>query len=148
MNKICKICGHNGENIWRDGKYYCAACGSEVDGTRQDSNTNGSSSTETIINAVCPICKNANNNTLRDDKCHCALCGTLFDFNQQAYNPQSDITAQNANYIATKREELEKKKNNKLVWGIVWLFLFWPVSIYHFCKMYQISQEISNLTNQ
>ena len=41
--------------------------------------------------------------------------------------------------------ELEKQKNNKLIWGIVWLFLFWPVSIYHFCKMYQISQEISKL---
>lgn len=145
MNKICKVCGHNGENVWKDGKYFCASCGSEVDVTQQDSNTNGGSSTEVVINAVCPICKNANNNTLRDGKCHCALCGTSFDFNQQSYNTQSNINAQNANYIAARRAELEKQKNNKMVWGIVWLFFFWPVSIYHFYKMYQISQEISKL---
>lgn len=140
MQKICKICGHNGENVWKDGRYYCASCGSEIDITQQDSNTN-CDSTETVIDAVCPVCKNDNNNTLRNGKCHCALCGILFDVNQQINNPQHIIGA----YKTTRRAELEKQKNNRMVWGIVWLFLFWPISIYHFYKMYQISQEISNL---
>lgn len=145
MNKVCKICGHNGENVWRDGKYYCAACGSEVDVTQQDSNTNGGSSTEVVIDVVCPVCKNANNNTFRDGNCHCVLCGTSFGFNQQAYNPQSNIPTPNANYMAARRAELEKKKHDRLVWGIVWLALCWPVAIYHFYKMKQISQEIARL---
>ena len=33
MNKICPICGHSGEVTWRDGKYYCAMCGHEIDET-------------------------------------------------------------------------------------------------------------------
>lgn len=145
MNKICKICGHNGENAWRDGKYYCASCGCEVDVTQYDSNIKIESSAEAVINAVCPICKNAKNNTLKNGKCHCVLCGTSFDINQQVYNPHSNITAQNTNYVEARRVELKKKMNNKLLWGIVWLFIFWPVSIYHFYKMYQIWQEISKL---
>lgn len=145
MNKICKVCGHNGENVWRDGKYYCALCGSEIDVTQRDSNTNGAPSTEVAINVVCPICKNASNNTLRDGKCRCALCGTSFNVNQQAYDPQSNMSALNVGCIAERRADLEKQKNNKMLWGIVWLFIFWPVSVYHFYKMYQISKEISSL---
>lgn len=144
MNKICKVCGHNGENVWRDGKYYCASCGSELDVTQQDSNTNEGRSSEVMINAVCPICKNANNNTLKNGRCHCALCGTSFDINQQAFTPPN-ATVPNNNDIAARRAELEKQKNSKLIWGIVWIFLCWPVSIYFFYKMYQISQEISKL---
>ena len=143
MNKICKICGYNSENVWRDGKYYCASCGNEVDVTQADSNNyniSSSSSVEVAINVTCPICKNANNNTLRNGKCHCALCGSAFDITQQV-----NIAEPNADNIAGRREELEKQRNRKLIWGIVWLILFWPVSIYHFCKMYQISKEISKL---
>ena len=30
MIKKCNICGHTGELTWRDGKYYCAMCGTEI----------------------------------------------------------------------------------------------------------------------
>ncbi len=148
MNKTCKMCGHNGEVMWRDGKYYCRYCGSEIDVTQQDSNTNCSFSATSTINAVCPICKNANNNTFENGKYRCALCGTSFNVSQQEYNSRSNINTQNDYYISTKRAELEKEKNNKLLWGIVFIFLFWPISIYHFYKMHQISTEISKLTSQ
>lgn len=59
--------------------------------------------------------------------------------------PQSNISVPNANYKASRRKELEKQKTNKMIWGIVWLFPFFPVSVYYFHKMYQISQEISKL---
>ena len=145
MNKKCEICGNVADPVLKNGEFCCSYCGNEVDVTRQDNHTDREACTEVVINVVCPICKNANNNTLRNGKCRCVLCGTLFDFNQQTSNPQTNITVSNGNYIAARRAELEKQKNNKLIWGIVWLFLFWPVSIYHFCKMYQISQEISKL---
>ncbi len=150
MNKICNKCGYNGENMWRDGKYYCAACGSEVDVTQQDSNTNRGSSTEIPINAVCPICKNANNNTLKNGKCYCSLCGTPFDFNQPRYNTMFDEDNIINNYKAERYKaeriaELEKQKNNKMLWGILFVFVFWPVAIYFFHKMNKISQEISRL---
>lgn len=146
MNKTCTKCGYRGENVWRDGKYYCAICESEIDVTQQDFQTNGTTS-ETPINATCPICRNATNNTLRSGKCHCALCGTDFDLTQQAYRPEPNATVIGANtrYSSAKRAELESEKNRRLMWGIVFLFFFWPVSIYHFYKMYQVSQEISKL---
>ncbi len=145
MNKICQICGHNGENVWRDGKYYCAACGSEIDVTKQDANTNSTFSAETKINAVCPICKNANNNTLRNGNGHCALCGSTFSLNQQPESYGPDISMVGDSYKYAKISELEDQKSKKLFWGIVWLFLFWPVAVYQFYKVYEISQEIKKL---
>ena len=145
MKKICHICGHDGENVWRDGKYYCAFCGSQIDVTRQDSNTNGGDTAEVVVSAVCPICKNADNNTLKNGKCRCALCGTTFGLNQKTNETQASATSFDTDYKAARRAELEKQKNKKLVWGIVWLLLFWPVSIYFFYKVYQITQEQSKL---
>ena len=155
MNKVCKVCGYKSENVWRDGKYYCAACGSEIDMTQPDNDVpqqgnndlapqtgNTYAADEVVINAVCPICKNASNNTLRNGKGHCALCGTSFDL-AQAYNPQPSVNVQDVN--RAKRAELEQKKNKKMILGIVFLFIFWPVSIIFFYEMYQISKEISNL---
>ena len=148
MNKTCKSCGYNGENFWKDGKYYCEFCGSEIDVTQYDSNTNNDYSsietpitTEVPITIECPICKNSKNNTLRGGKCHCALCGTSFEFNQPAYNPQDNISPQ----AAARREELEKqiKDYNKL--GIIFLFFCWPASIYFFYKKSQVSKELSNI---
>ena len=142
MNKKCTICGYSGENVWRDGKYYCATCGSEIDVTQKDNNANTASSEGMTVNAECPICKNDKNNILQDGKCRCSLCGTSFDYHQTV---QSNCEPTNTFFTDARRAELEKQKNNKLIWGIVWLILCWPVSIYFFYKMYQLSQEISKL---
>lgn len=144
MNKQCQVCGFNGENVWRDGKYYCATCGSEIDVTQKDSNASVNTAAGVTINAVCPVCKNDQNITVQNGQCHCPLCGTTFDFRQAA---MSNEPAYNTfgGYDSTRKAELEKQKNKNLKWGIVWLILFWPVSIYFFYKMYQISQEISHM---
>lgn len=140
MNKICKVCGHNGKNVWRENKYYCASCGSEIDVTQPDPPQN-----DVIINIACPVCKNASNNTIKNGKCHCSLCGTEFN-PQTVVQPTYNSNTQNVPaYNNARRQQLEKEKNKRLVWGCVFLFLFWPVSVYHFYKMYQVSQEISKL---
>ncbi len=145
MNKICKVCGHAGENTWRDGKYYCASCGSEIDITQAESATSSQSINSVPIQAICPICKNANNNYFQNGQCHCSMCGSSFSMQQ----PHTHINnmGYNTNHAAieAKKAALEKQKNSKLIWGIIWLLIFWPVSIYYFYKMYQISQEISKL---
>ena len=146
MNKTCKICGHTGENVWRENKYYCASCGNEIDVTQSEPQRN-----EVIINIACPICKNAKNNTIREGKCHCSLCGTEFDpqtVAQPAYNTYNtyNTTPQYAPaYNDARRHMLEEEKSKRLLWGCVFLVLFWPVSIYHFYKLYQASQELSKL---
>ncbi len=145
MNKICKVCGHAGENVWRDGKYYCASCGSEIDVTQTENATSNQNGTAVGIQAVCPICKNANNNYLQDGQCHCSMCGSTFNMQQSSMNVNPMGYSSNNPMIAARKAELEKQKNNRMVWGIVFVFLFWPVAIYHFYKLYQITQEISKL---
>ncbi len=98
-----------------------------------------------VINVTCPICKNTVNNTLVNGKCRCGRCGSNFDFNQPVYISNPDTGSKHTDYTSKKRANLEKEKNNKLVLGIVFLFVFWPVAIYFFYKTYQISQEISKL---
>lgn len=143
MNKICKICGYQGENMWRDGKYYCATCGSEIDVTvPTPSPVSNTAHTSNAANAICPICKNADGNTMSDGKYHCAICGTTFDLPRQAYSYQP-ITGFSNN--TARLAELEKEKSHRLGWGIFWLIFFWPVSIYHFVKLYEVSKEISKL---
>ena len=147
MKKVCPICGFNGENMWRDGKYYCASCGSEIEATQPDAPTNTpKASNEMVINATCPICKNTANNTFKDGKAHCALCGTSFDLVQPGYNGMPN-TGFSPNYpINTARiAELEKARSKKVGWGIVWLIIFWPVSIYFFYQAYQLNEEIKRL---
>lgn len=79
MIKKCPICHHIGELIWRDGKYHCAECDSEVSESvplilpQQD----------TVVNdVICPICKNGENNLFDGTKYRCALCGTPFELHQ------------------------------------------------------------------
>ncbi len=148
MNKICKICGYAGENTWRDGKYYCASCGSEIDVTQtENAQSSNGQATNTSGNAVpiqvvCPICKNDKNNYLQNSQCHCSLCGSTFSPNQ-SYGMGG--AAFGASVASARKAELEQKKSKRLKWGIVFLFLCWPVAIYHFYKLYEITQEISKL---
>ena len=152
MNKVCSICGHAGENVWRDGKYYCAICGAEIDVTGPSA---PSPAPETAyaggtvpVDVTCPICRNANNNVLQNGKCRCALCGTAFDMPRQSYDYQSGSNYQYDYYGSSsvqRREELKKQRDKKVVWGIVWLLLFWPVGVYFFYKAYQLTQEMNRL---
>jgi len=145
MNR-CKICGAAGEPVWREGKSYCASCGSMME-------------TEPVyaapvvpvqpVRAVCPICKNADNNAMRDGKYVCALCATEFAVQQPQYQQvnvrQSAYQNLTSPQNTGRRMELEKERNRKIVWGLVWVFLFWPVAVYQFYKAYQVHQELSNL---
>ena len=166
MNKTCKLCGYSGENMWRDNKYYCRSCGAEIDVTQPD--PAGPSSIEptdvpmsdsasgVIANVTCPICKNESNNTVQNGMARCSLCGTTFD--PKAPPRQTDPSFQNAYQNASynnpyspaglklsRRQQLEKEKNNRIIWGCLFLCLFWPVGIYHFYKYYTVSQELSKL---
>ena len=44
-----------------------------------------------------------------------------------------------------KIEELKKKRTTNIIWGILFIFLFWPVSIYFFWKVHKINKEIDAL---
>lgn len=166
MNFECKICGECGAPpIWRDGKYYCPACGSEIDEKSQNhSPTHQTQTSEKIQNATtkqqmdlegkgipitirCPICRNTNN-ILINNVCKCSLCGKTFTPDQaygdninSTYNPSPVGNMSNT----SRRAELEKEKSNRLIWGIVFIFLFWPVAIYHFHKYSVADKELSKL---
>ena len=43
------------------------------------------------------------------------------------------------------KEELQKQKDKKILWGIIFLILFWPIGVYNLYKAYQISKEIERL---
>lgn len=153
MNR-CKICGAGGDPVWRDGRSYCASCGSMMETAPMPVNPVVQTVQPVItqsaaVRAVCPICKNADNNGLRNGRYVCALCATEFDFQQPQYqqvsvqqSPYQDLTRL---HNTARREELEKQRNRKVIWGIVWIFLFWPIALYQFYRAYQISQELSNL---
>lgn len=147
MKKVCTICGHNGELVWRDGKYYCASCGCEIEVTQQDVNTNAASADVVYVKAACPICKNAVNNTASGGKCHCSLCGSSFVVSGQSADDDYDDTEDS--FESSQREarkiKLKQERDSKIVWAVVWLVLFWPVSIYYFWKIFQLSQEIDKL---
>ena len=151
MNKICTVCGHAGENVWRDGKYYCASCGAEIDVTQPDP-------TPVTVNVPCPVCQNASGNTAENGRCRCALCGTTF-IPQINEGRNSGYTNNNTGYSGYnnggynsnkgysrdygRKAELEKEKSKRLMWGVIFLFLFWPVAVYHFYKLYEISNELA-----
>ena len=142
MIKRCPACSHTGELNWRDGKYYCAMCGKEVAETEPEVKH------ASVVNHVtCPICKNKENNLVEGDKYRCALCGTPFDL-QQA--PQTSYSEQFANVkstiqansgILTKAWEALKKGDTNIVLGIIFFFVFWPVSIYFFYKFYKTVKQ-------
>ncbi len=154
MEVKCKVCGASAEPTWRDGKYHCAYCDSIIELTQQDFSTQASKQDtskvtgagDVKIQATCPICRNTENNVLRDGHCYCAMCGMKFDFSQPVYTPPPASSSQGSSPLySARRDELEKEKNNRIMWGIIFIFLFWPVSVYHFYKVYQITQELSKL---
>jgi len=148
MVKICGICGHKGELTWRDGKYYCAMCGSEIADTQpvvQPQSTNNAY----VSNAECPICKNAANNTYQNGKYHCAMCGTWFELRQPTYEPQHNTyNSYSGNYSGSaylrsqRYNDLKKEKSKNFGLGVLFIFLFWPVSIYFFYKYYKVKKEM------
>lgn len=142
MIKKCSVCGHTGELTWRDGKYHCAVCDSEVSEKEPQVQLRNDAAT---YNAVCPICKNKENNLFDGSKYRCALCGTPFDLPKvvqtQSYKQFSYVNDNDAQKV----KELKKQKNRNLVLGILFIWLFWPVSIYFFYKFNQIGKELKAL---
>ena len=157
MVKICSQCGYTGEPTWRDGNYYCPTCGAVIDMTTPSPQPAAPQpvAPATPINAVCPICRNANGNTLVNGKCRCGMCGTLIDYvaptpqYQQGYAApgqyQQGYAPQNTMYLQQRRQQLEAEKNKRVLWGIVWFLLIWPVGVYHFYKYYKANEELKKL---
>lgn len=138
MVKTCSVCNHTGELTWRDGKYYCAMCGSEVSETAP---TAQPQQNLTVSDVTCPICKNGENNIFDGKKYRCALCGTSFDRPREEYTPTSFTYTGNTQRV----QELKKQRDKNLILGLVFVFLFWPVSIYFFYKFYKIGNELKAL---
>lgn len=146
MVKKCNICSYVGELTWRDGKYYCAMCGSEIaetDPVVQAQPQVQTRSTVVVNNVNCPICKNAANNQFDGEHYRCSLCGTTFDLQQAAQSQQyGQFTGETYHSRSGKIEELKKQKDRNIVIGVVCVFLFWPASIYFFYKAYQTNKEL------
>lgn len=49
-------------------------------------------------------------------------------------------------YHTQQIQDLKKQRSKHVVRGIVWLCFFWPVSVYHFIKVYSLTQEINRLS--
>ncbi len=157
MVKTCSVCGNVGEPTWRDGTYYCAACGAVIDMTTPSPVQpvqpvqQAAPAAGAPIAAVCPICKNTNGNMLINGRCRCGMCGTMFDYTAPVYQQpvaggyQQQNPGYNPYYYQQRRAELERKKNRALGWGIFWIFMCWPIAIYQFYKMSKISDEITRL---
>lgn len=91
------------------------------------------------------------------------LTSTLSTIQQQVKQGATDISKQLNDGIKTigqqnnnsktssvspeKEKELKKKRTTNIIWGIVFIYLFWPVSIYFFYKAYKINKEIKDLKN-
>lgn len=142
MIKKCPACDHTGELTWRDGKYHCAVCDSVVPENEPQVLVRHDPIT---ANAICPVCKNKENNQFDGSRYRCALCGTPFVPQQvpqtQSYAQFSNVNTPNAQRV----QELQKQKNRNLILGIVFIWLFWPVSIYFFYKFYQNGKELKAL---
>ncbi len=154
MNKVCRNCGHSGENVWRNGTYHCAMCDAEIDMTAPDAHDKydavdaRQSGGNVYLNAVCPICKNEKGNYMNSGKGYCALCGSEIPINRSndGYNNNYSNNYSNNNSRPANSgsrgaksswdEEREKEKKNSLVLGIVFLFVFWPVGIYFLWKYF------------
>ncbi|MBQ2893417.1 MAG: hypothetical protein IJE24_04710 [Oscillospiraceae bacterium] len=142
MVKKCNICGHLGELTWRNGKYYCAMCGSEIAETDPVVHVQPAVQTPrsaVATNVTCPICRNKENNWFDGIHYHCALCGTSFDLQQAAQTQQ--FQQYNAAPAYTV-QELRNQKDRNTTWGIVFIFLFWPASIYFFYKAHKANKQL------
>lgn len=141
MIKTCHTCHHTGELTWRDGKYYCAMCGTEISETEPQVQPQR---TAVVNNATCPICKNRDNNIFDGTKYRCSLCGTPFDLQQPVQTP--NYNQYNTNYgYSNRAKELKKEKDKNVGLGILFVFLFWPVAVYFFYKAYKLHNEIKEL---
>ncbi len=140
MDIVCDACGYAGENTWRDGNCYCGMCGTAL-------HSDATGPNQQPIHALCPICKNDQGNYMEDGKCYCVLCGTEFDYLAPTLyddiDPGKELNAPERSGWENHRKELEKKKSHHLKWGVFFLIFFWPISIYHFYKVHQISQEMN-----
>lgn len=139
MIKTCNICHHTGELTWRDGKYYCAMCGSEIAETEPVAQTQRPAA---VNNATCPICKNRENNLFDGNKYRCGLCGTPFDLHQEFRVPTHNAPNGNRFNREQYAAELKKKKRKNIGLGILFVMIFWPISIYFFYKAYQTNKEL------
>ncbi len=147
MVKMCPICNHTGELAWRDGKYYCAMCGSEVDATLPQQPQYTAPAQPQTVSAVCPICGNRENNTFDGQQYRCAMCASRFNpqaTQTQVYRAQTGYSSVNSGRI----EELKKQKDKNLILGLIFVCIFWPVSIYFFYKLYTTNQELKALTGK
>lgn len=155
MIKACPICGHTGELTWRDGKYYCAMCGTMIPETdpvvqpqapvQQPQVQQYRSGTSTVNNVTCPICKNQANNLFDGVKYRCSLCGTQFDRQPEYQESQYNQYNSYGNPNSYRVQELKKQKDKYLGLGVLFLFIFWPVGAYFFYKMYQTNNELKSL---
>ena len=154
MNKVCRHCGHSGENVWRNGTYHCAMCDAEIDMTAPDAHDKydavdaRQSGGNVYLNAVCPICKNNKGNYMKQGKGYCALCGSEIYINQGGnnntygnnnnnyYSNNSKPAGESRNEKSVWEKEREKEKKNNLILGIVFLFVFWPVGVYFLWKYF------------
>lgn len=76
------------------------------------------------------------------------ICWKLkFTDDDEDLNDTSDYTPakQYVSKPSGTKEELQKQKDKKVLWGIIFLILFWPVGVYNLYKAYQISKEIEKL---
>ena len=84
----------------------------------------------------------------------CTYCGAQQQINR--CNPwESDANTTETENItiheiikqgeSPKIKDLQKQSNENLLFAIISFFVFWPVSIYFFYKMYQINEEIKKL---
>ena len=146
MVKTCNVCHHVGEPTWRDGAYYCAICGAPIDmSTPSPVQPVVTDAAPTVIAATCPICRNAAGNTLVNGRCRCALCGTMFDYQAPVYQQPGYQQPMGGYAYQQRRAELEQQRKRHVGWGIFWIVFFWPVAIYQFYKMWQVSDELRRL---
>lgn len=95
-------------------------------------------STNQNFKLVCPVCENEENNTYSDGKFHCSLCGTSFnpgEYEHASRPVASNYQSSRGGVSSNKAENGEQKKF--VILGIVFLFLFWPASIYFFYKAHK-----------
>lgn len=134
MVLTCKVCQHSADVYPFNGKYYCPQCGCEILNTTPQEN--GSAGT-----AECPICKNREGNRFEGGKYRCALCDATFSSHEQPWKPQYQQTytrlAQEQN-VENLQKEVKRWRNL----GILFVFLFWPASVYFFYRCYKANQSL------
>lgn len=146
MVKTCHICGHSGELTWRDGKYYCAMCGTHIEETQYEPQPQHTAPAPTpVYDVECPICRNRSNNAYENGRYRCSLCGTRFDPNEPEQTPIYQATGYYPKTETYQVKELKKQKDKYVILGIVFICIFWPVGVYFLYKAYQTSKELKAL---